>query len=533
MKFRLRLILVILSALLLTGCMGEPPLLSPNPDFAVNLNQPEPIAPQAPPQAAPAAPPTPTRGGTLRLAMPMAATLNPLLNSDPHVADVLRLIFQPLVVLDGEKRPRPNPAITQSVVFSAGGGTVAVSLHDGIFWEDGTPITAADIAFSIDVLRFHAPETAVYRQNVANIASHNVLDSRTLQINLYNPSWAMKYMLNFPIIPFDYYRHVSMTNLAAPRNMHPVGNGPFRFLSYEAAGTLELIANDNAPGGAPYITAVSAMVLRDISGARYAFERGLADILAAGPYEWGRYNAMGKNRAAEVPTGQFDFIGFNARRPLFASQEARAAAAYSFDLAAALQRYYAWADAAIAPVNPTSWLAAEDQGLRQFHHDPARAAAYFAQLEETPEINILVNTTNAEGLGTAAILAQGLQQAGANVTLEALPFADFAARAQAADFDIIIGGVLTTPAPNFDFIYTITGYSSEDLNLALSMTRHAPSESALAYAATAVQRYVADNLPIVGLAFRRQTLYTAEHLHSGMGICAVSVFVNARDWFVY
>jgi len=510
--------------------MGEPPIATPNPDFAVNLNQSEEeiVSPTAP--TAPIAPTMPVVGGQLRVAMPIPTTLNPLLNSDPDVDTVLRLIFEPLVVIDDDKRPRPNPAITHSVVFSADGGTLVIHLYDDIFWEDGSPITSADIAFSIDVLRFWAPETALHRPNVANIASHAVLDSRTLQINLISPTWAMKYMLTFPIIPADYYRNVPMGNLTAPRNMHPLGNGPFRFLSYEAAGSLELIANEYAAGGAPYISGVSAMILREIDGTRYAFEQGLTDILATSPYDWGRYSVMGKNRAAEVLTGHFDFVGFNARNPLFSGFGARQAVANSLDLQTALQRYYTQADAAIVPINPESWLAA--YGLREHRYDPANAAAFFAQLEEVQQITIIVNATNPQGIGIATILAEGLKLAGVDATLDILPFAEFAARVDSADFDIVVGGIVLPPAPYLGFLHEILGYSSDELSLALSMVRYAQSESALTQAAAVAQHYVAENLPIIGVAFRRQVLYTAGYVHGDIIIGTDDIFVNVADWFI-
>ena len=524
-----QILVLILSALILTGCvMGEPPIATPNPDFAVNLNQP--TEAEMPPQAAPRAPITRAAGGKLRIAMPMATTLNPLLNSDPDVDAVLRLIFEPLVVLDADKRPRPNPAITHSVVFSADGGSLVISLYDDIFWEDGSPITSGDIAFSIDVLRFSAPEGALYRPNVENVVSHAVLDSRTLQINLHYPMWAMKYMLNFPIIPAEYYRHVPMTNLTAARNMHPLGNGPFRFLSYEAAGSLELIANEFAAGGTPYISQVTAMVLRDISGARYAFEQGLTDVLASSPYDWGRYSVLGKTRAAEVLTGQFDFVGFNARRPLFAHYGARLAVSHSFDLEAVLQRYFVQSDAANAPINPESWLAAYD--LREPYFNPALAVAYFVQLEEVPQITIIVNVANPEGVGTATILAEGLERAGAYVNLEILPFAAFVSRVDTADFDIVVGGIMVPPVPHLGFLYSLLGYSSEELNLALAMMRHAPSEYALIHASGVVQRYVAENLPIMGVAFRRQVLYTTEHVRGTIEISSNDIFANVAEWFI-
>ena len=533
MKYKFcRILAVMLAALILTGCMDPPPISQPNPYFAAGLNtaaqgdDEQEVLPQAPIR-----PSTPVAGGNLRIAMPMPATLNPLLNSDPHVDAVLRLVFEPLVIFDAEKRPVPNPAITQSVVFSPGGGTVAVTLLNDIFWEDGSPITAADIAFSIDVLRNSAPESAIYRENVANIASHTVLDSRTLQINLRNPMWAMKYMLNFPIIPADYYRPVSMTNLRAARNMHPLGNGPFRFLSYEAAGSLELIANENAPGGAPYIGRVTAMILREADGARYAFEQGLTDISADEMHLWGRYGATGKKRAAHVLTNEFDFMGFNFNNPLFAEYSMRAAVAHSFDLDAIIHRYYAASDAAIAPISPDSWLAVED--LRRHPFDIRLAAMYFRGLEEIPQITIIVNEANMAGVSAAGVLADGLRAAGAVVSLETLAFSSFASRINEGNFDIMVGGISAFPPTDFGFLHELLGYSSEDFDLALSMKRYAISESALQQAAAGFQHYIAENIPIIGIGFRRQALYTTGHVFGDIEISANDIFANVNDWFIY
>jgi len=518
-----------LAALLLTGCMGPPPIAQPNPQFAANLHQL--TENEGEQEQVPERPATPVAGGNLRLAMPMPATLNPLLNSDPHVDAVLRLIFEPLVIFCPEMRPIPNPAITQSVVFSPSGSTVAISLHDDIFWEDGSPITATDIAFSIDVLRFAAPESALYRENVVNIASHTILDGRTLQINLLSPMWGMKYMLNFPIIPAHYYNPVSMTNLRAARNMHPLGNGPFRFFSYEAAGSLELIANDYAVGGAPYINTVSVMILREPDGMRYAFEQGLTDVLAADMHLWGRYSAMGKNRAAQALTNEFHFVGFNANRPLFAHYRIRAAVAHSFNLDAIVHRYFAASDAAAAPINPESWLAAE--GLPRNIFDTRLAAEYFRELEEVPQITIIVSTANTVGVSAANILAEGLNDAGAYTTVELLPFADFVSRVDAGNFDIMVGGISAFPPTDLSFLHTILGYSSEELDTALSMMRYAPSEAALQQAAINAQHYIAENLPIIGIGFRQQVLYTTGHVHGNIEISPTDIFASIGDWFIY
>lgn len=556
----LRLGLSFIAALFaLSACMGAPPMAQPTrlPDLdfgALNEDDGEGD------KEAPRTPPQPGLGGHLHVPMSLPATLNPLLNSDPHVAAVLRLIFEPLVIFDAEKRPIPNPAITESIIFSPYGHSLTLTLQNNIFWEDGSAITTADVAFSIDVLTRNAPETAVYRSLAASISSHSVIDSRSILINLNSSNWSAKYALAFPIIPADYYRTTSMTNLRAARNMHPLGNGPFRFHSYEEASRLELIINHAAIGGRPYIQRVTAIVLRDMeASAAHAFEQGIVDVFAGSPAYWGRFSALGKNRVAEAISGDFDFIGFNFNRGIFADFEIRAAVAHSFDAEAILQRYFNQNNAALAPVHPQSWLAVG--GLASYAFNTNRAEELFMQagfshgvdgflerqLSEIlpPQrllITILVNSYNPIGLSIADTLSQGLSDAGVDTNLVSLPFFQFIQRVEAGDFDIIVGGLSLSGPPNFGFLSaksqrdslaeSIFGHSSEQLDLILSMINYAPAETAYRQAVGALQQYIADNLPFIGVAFRQNALYTTGRVHGDFQPIVNNILADIANWFL-
>jgi len=552
LPFTILLLLTIFSA-----CMGATPISQPNPNFAADLVSPPPT-PTPTPSPTPLAqtPPAPRTGGQLNIAMSIPATLNPLLNSDPWVDNVLRLIFEPLVVFEADGRPVANPAIVQSIVFSPEGGSLAISLRDDVTWEDGTPITSDDINFSIDTLRRFAPQSAIYKQNVAQIQSTRIIDARSLQINFNTHAWTIKYALAFPIIPAEYYRTTSMTNLSAARNMHPLGNGPFRFYDYEAAGRLELIASSAAPGGRPLVDRVSAIIIRDITSSEiHAFEQGLTDAFVAAPQDGGRYAAIGKRRAADFTGNTFDFIGFNSGRTIFADFEVRAAIAHSFDFAA-VSHYFSAEDAAITPIHPTSWLAASN--LASYPFDTDHASALFGRLGFAPgsdgilqrrlsevlpsvrlSFDILVNEDNAHGMAIAQVLSSGLHEAGAEAAITALPFSQYLEAVNAGDFDIVVGGMAASDVPNLSFLagnnnnlQTIFGFNSEELNLLLHMMDHAVTEGNFREAAAAVQHYVADNLPMMGVAFRRQVLYTAPHVHGDISVVGGNKFASITGWFI-
>jgi len=399
---------MLLGIVILAACGGQSnlqPLYEPN--FETNLPQ-EPQDNDEEQDEAPAL--APTHGGHINIAMPMPQTLNPLLNSDPHLAQVLRLIFEPLVVFDQNNSPISNPAIIESIVFAPSGQSLTVTLRENIFWEDGMPITSTDIQFSINILRWNAPQTAVYRQNVENITSTNISDTRTLHINLSAPNWQMMYSLDFPIIPSHYYTGVSTTNLTAPRNMHPIGNGPFRFHSYVAASHLGLMSNDNAPGGTPYIQFITATILRDIADADHAFSRGLIDVFVASQSEAGRMRALGKNPAAVLPPHNLDFIAFNRNNSIF-----------------------------------------DDFSLRYAIGNPT--TENFAVLEYIPqELTIIANEQNIQAVMYAQNLYSQLLNHGIESILYILPPEIFSSQINSGNFDLAVATIYLQNPENWDFL---------------------------------------------------------------------------------
>jgi len=553
-------IFLIALLLILSACMGATPMAQPAllPPLELSVADAPVVSEDAQEITEP---PQPQAGGHLHIPMSLPRTLNPLLNSDPWVARVLRLIYEPLVIFSDDMRPIPNPAITQSIIFAEDARNMVITLRPDIMWEDGTPITSADIAFSIDVLRRFAPATAIYVPNIANFASISIIDVTSIQINLHHHTWAAIYDLAFPIISAVYHQGVNMRNLTAPHNMHPVGNGPLRFHSYELATSLELIVNHAAVGGRPYIQRVTAVILRDLGGndRRYAFEQGLASIFLGEPALWGRYAADGKNRAADIVSNNFDFISFNFNRNILTDINTRSAIAHSFDADAILRRHFTVADGAIAPVNPSSWLNATDVPMYDF--DLERAAEIFAELgfskcaegflerrlsEVMPPIrlsmDIAISSDNIIGMSIADTLSNGLSEIGVDVSVIALPFARFMERVSAGDFDLAVGGMSLATLPNLDFLSSgaevdnitraLFGYYSDALNELLYEKSNALNETAFRLAMQDIQRYIASNLPILGVGFHRHVLYTSGHIHGEIELRHGDVFANISGWFI-
>jgi peptide/nickel transport system substrate-binding protein len=108
--------------------------------------QPQSVSPQA-------ATPVPVKGGVYTEAMVGSLLrLNPLLNfyNSPD-RDISSLIFSGLVRFDSSGSPQPD--LAETLGFSRDGTIYNVTLRKNARWHDGQPVTAADVLFTVDLLR--------------------------------------------------------------------------------------------------------------------------------------------------------------------------------------------------------------------------------------------------------------------------------------------------------------------------------------------------------------------------------------------
>jgi peptide/nickel transport system substrate-binding protein len=130
-KFRWQLIIIFL-----TGLVVGVLLLGEQPTTQLNSSAPEPV-----------------QGGIYTEALiGSLQRLNPVLDYNNTVDhDVDRLIFSGLLRFDG--RGIPQGDLAESWGVSKDGTLYNFSLHKGMRWHDGQPVTSEDVLFTIELMR--------------------------------------------------------------------------------------------------------------------------------------------------------------------------------------------------------------------------------------------------------------------------------------------------------------------------------------------------------------------------------------------
>ena len=493
----------------------------------------------------------PDFGGTLRLTMRAPRTLNPLLNEDATVAHVLQIMFEPLIFIDDEMRPIPHLA---SLEFAFTGASVVVTIREDAYWSDGTPVSARDIIFSLNTLR-NAPAGAIYRQNVANFAHFEAISDRSVRIVFDTISGGSAYLFNFPIIPRHHFEATSPSDFAV------IGNGPFMFESYTNIEALTLVQNPYSFRSRPYINDVHVLITNDSETDRHAFDRGLVDIYLTSVAEWSRHHSVKPVQFAEYLTMQYEFIGFNFARQLPRVPEFREAVAYALDVETMVESVFlTHAMAAKSPIHPASSLYYEDtlrrvqdmdraSTLSQYvlsqHGHLIQTAAVDASEEDEDEptptkvpIRILVNQENVEAVRIAQVLATQMSEIGFYVEVLARGFGDFMWLLNHGHFDLFVGTYSLSLQPDLRFAFhsespaNILSYSDPELDRLLDVAAVTGTESLFYRAIADIQIHMAEQLPVISLAFSHSAVVVDRRIHGDIRPLTGNIFANVEEWFI-
>jgi len=189
--------------------------------------------------------------------------LNPMMDTNARM-----LVFLPLARYDEEGDLEGR--LARRWEASADYREWTFHLRTDVQWHDGVPVTAHDVAFTIDL--WAHPEVNWY--GAAGVEYTSVSNDSTVVIRYSRPMFALQYQ------PWLVYYPKHLLEGLDPKEFYdwefwkqPIGNGPYRVTSTTPATLMELEANERHYEGKPPIERV---VLRFVDGA------GLTELMSGG-----------------------------------------------------------------------------------------------------------------------------------------------------------------------------------------------------------------------------------------------------------
>jgi peptide/nickel transport system substrate-binding protein len=202
-------------------------------------------------------------------------SFNPHLSSDGASYQAYSLLF-PAPFLTDSFTGAAVPGLT-SWEISEDGLTYTFTIQEDAVWSDGTPITSADMIFSINAIR--SDVNTVLETNVASIADVRAVDDKTYEVILSSPTCtALSDLSAIRFLPAHRFAEDFSDFEDNPINMNPdVSGGPYILDEWAPDEGQSFHANPDYWAGEPNIPFLINRVIGDQAVAVQSIQSGDID----------------------------------------------------------------------------------------------------------------------------------------------------------------------------------------------------------------------------------------------------------------
>lgn len=359
--------------------------------------------------------------------------LDPRVGIDAQSERIDNLIFDDLLSRGEDLNVAPGLAEKWEIPDPR---TYIFHLHRGVKFHDGHPLTSRDVKWTFDSLlqgKIRSTKAAVYKfvdhietPDDVTVIFHMKEQDATLLWNLSDGA--------IGIVP---------AGSGEEMTRHPIGSGPFRFVSAETDRDVIVERNDDYWGERAKLSRVRFAVVPEATTQALELRKGSADVVinAMFPPDTTVTLQRERNLAIERAAGtRLAYLGFNVRDPILKDARVRQAIAYALDRQPMID--YLWRGEAqrarsVLPVQ--SW--AYEGNVPAYDHDVAKAnqlldAAGYPAVDGV-RFHITMKTSTDENTRLmVAVMQQQLREAGIALDIRSFEFATFFSDVQHGAFQM-------------------------------------------------------------------------------------------------
>ena len=425
--------------------------------------------------------------------------LNPLTVDQTEInKNAIGLMFLPLMDLNDELEFQPMLADS---ITTEDNRNFIVHIDDAAMWSDGTPVTAADLEFT--VRRLASPsvknttmllyafegigEDGFVEKNAASVAGIQILDEKTVQFTTKNPmslttflNTYAKYIQTLPKHILDKYTEEELVTLDWFHRPDVV-NGPYMVTDYDADHYISYMANPSAWRGVPKIEKLNIKIV-DGSQIYAGLQSGEIDIthhtLTAIPQE-----DMESIEALEHVTVEYGIPVTNQsvfiQTANVPDAKVRQALVYAIDreliLKELMKGHGEIVDGFLSSVSPFY-----DDAIVPLSYDPDKAEALLADAnwDESKVLTFYVNSGDSTFVNAAQLMKAQWAEVGIQVDIQRVNLSTLMTVAGTKDYDLMAVQYTYAPVdPHPDVSWLLSGegswtsYSDETIHAALAATQ--------------------------------------------------------------
>ncbi|MBX4187087.1 MAG: peptide ABC transporter substrate-binding protein [Candidatus Doudnabacteria bacterium] len=342
--------------------------------------------------------------------------INPVLALNSGVdTDISRVVYAQILKFDSAGQLQPDLAESLPEI-SADQKNYTLHLKPNLKWQDGKPLNADDVLFTIQTIQ-NADFESPLRPNWSRVKVEKK-DDLTLTFQLREVS--VSFMNNFAlgIFPKHSWEGLNPRNFRlSDLNLKPVGSGPYsvREIKKTSDGVIKSItlrANANYHQGQPYISTLTFRFYDDYESLINAYQGKEIQSLGYVPFDKTAFlTENDRMNQYRVNLPQYQAVFFNlSKNPVLAEKAVRQALWLATDRKQLIDEVYNGnAAPAFGPILPGS-LGYNENLEKSAHYDLAEAAALLdkAGWVLDPNTNIRTNAKSKKSLEFNLVLSGNL-----------------------------------------------------------------------------------------------------------------------------
>jgi len=414
-------------------------------------------------------------GTVINAALAEPATLLPPVTEDVVAGDIGEQLFLKLADV-GMSTNTVGDEDFQALLANRwewdGPVTLVFHLDPRARWQDGQRVSAADVEFTFNAYQ-DSLVGSPFRAKLRRIASVTQRDSLTAVFRFRERYPEMFYdaVYHMRILPAHLLRSVPRDQWkTAAFGRQPVGSGPYKFVRWQSAQSIELVADSTFFLGRP---GIRRLIWRFTPNLQVAVTQVIADQAdvreqLVTPDNVQRARAAPQLKLQTFRGNVYTYMGFNLRaggdtskpHPIFSDREVRRALSMAVDRASLVKS--ALGDLGKVPPGPMSsllWI--WDPEIRQLPYDTAQAGRILSargwrdhdgdgvrdKNGQPLSFHILVPTTSVLRRQYARLLQEQFRMIGVRAEIDELEFSVVTQRLQSGNYDTSILSRGNDPSP--------------------------------------------------------------------------------------
>lgn len=354
-------------------------------------------------------------------------TLHPSDYSTTNESTILAQIYDPLMYYNPDGTKEPEPRLAESYEVSGDGLTYTFHLRKDATFHDGTPVTAADAVFSLEMY-----QNSQYQNSFVTGLDHaEAPDEYTVVCHLENPySPFLSGVCSVHIASKAYYE-ASADNFTN----QPVGSGPYKFAGRNKGSNVTLEAYDGYYRGPASIKDVKFEVIPDQSTKAIALQTGEVNFASIESAGMTQLQADKNITIAEVPTSGFTYISMNMEKAPFDDVKVRQAVNYAINrenLVAICFDGEAEVNSNICSKDRFGYLESQPQ----YTYDPVKAKSLLAEAGITTPYNLGEMLVAEKYSNIATVVQNDLKAVGIDVTISVKEFNSYISDLRTGNYTI-------------------------------------------------------------------------------------------------